>query len=96
MKRAGKVVAPLVRRAQRLAAAQKRFASGGAVMNPSEADLYAGGMLTGVCSQLVMTASTDPKLALRHLCTFSVPEGILRASPALVPRGPGPHEARSH
>jgi len=48
MKRAGKVVAPLVRRAHRLAAAPKRFASGGAVMNPSEADLYAGGMLTGV------------------------------------------------
>ena len=55
MKRAGKVLAPLVRRAQRLAATQKRFASGGAVMNPSEADLYAGGMLTGVSSLLSLS-----------------------------------------
>jgi len=48
MSRAGKVVAPLMRRAQRLAVVPKRYGSGGAVVNPSEADLYAGGLLTGV------------------------------------------------
>jgi hypothetical protein len=51
MSRAGKAVAPLVRRAQRLAVVPKRYGSGGAVVNPAEADLYAGGMLTGVRSQ---------------------------------------------
>jgi hypothetical protein len=51
MSRAGKAVAPLVRRAQRLAVVPKRYGSGGAVVNPADADLYAGGMLTGVRSQ---------------------------------------------
>ena len=68
MKRAGKVVAPLVRRAQRLAATQKRFASGGAVMNPSEADLYAGGMLTGVCSLLsLLCCAVSLQCSIKHV-----------------------------
>ena len=66
MKRAGKVVAPLVRRAQRLAAVPKRFAGGSAVVNPSEADLYQGGLLTGFrkayCGPLPPSYSVDPAL----------------------------------
>jgi hypothetical protein len=66
LKRAGKVVAPLVRRAQRLAAVPKRFAGGSAVVNPSEADLYQGGLLTGFrkayCGPLPPSYSVDPAL----------------------------------
>jgi hypothetical protein len=48
MSSAGKVVAPLMRRAQRLSVVSKRFASGGKALSASENDLYAGGLLTGV------------------------------------------------
>jgi hypothetical protein len=37
-----------MQRAQRLAVVPKRFAGSSAIVNPSEADLYAGGLLTGV------------------------------------------------
>jgi len=66
MSRAGKVVAPLMRRAQRLAVVPKRYGSGGAVVNPSEADLYAGGLLTGFrkayCGPLLPSYQLDPAL----------------------------------
>jgi len=66
MSRAGKVVAPLMRRAQRLAVVPKRFASGSTIVNPGEADLYAGGLLTGFrkayCGPLPPSYHVDPAL----------------------------------